>query len=121
MDWKPGISHSQVPIQLLYQIQTQIQANLPAERWKDGLAGWHITHTITLSVAILDTNTNRSKKYSRQMEVWNGRLAYHTHSYMQLKYKSLKKISSNLVKDRWIGSLAYHTHRFPLSLSAGAS
>ena len=61
MDWKPGISHSQLPIQLLYQIQTQIQGNLPAERWRDGLAGWHFTHTITLSVAILDTNTNRSK------------------------------------------------------------
>ena len=88
MDWKPGISHSQVPIQLLYQIQTQIQANLPAERWRDGLLGWHISHKITLSVAILDvsnTNTNRSKYSGENIaDRWKVGLAgwhiTHTHT-----------------------------------------
>ena len=77
-----------------------------------------ISHTLIHAAKIKIAEENLVESSKGQVD-WQAGLS---HTLTQTdKNKFLKKISSNLVKDRWIGSLAYHTHRFPLSLSAGAS
>ena len=67
MDWQAGISHTQLLYQLLFQIQTQIEVNIPGKiQQTDGRLDWQAgishTHLHAAKIQIAEENLVESSK-----------------------------------------------------------